>query len=123
MASSEPRAQHIRHCLLFLFDQGFTSTNAWKQLKKTYGNRTMSKSQCRRWFAKFESGDRVLYRLKQTNSSMNIPAPLHPNDRSTRQRVKQENDEEIAYIKEEPEIICIKEEPDIICIKDEIEII
>ncbi|KAI6184561.1 Histone-lysine N-methyltransferase SETMAR [Aphelenchoides bicaudatus] len=118
MATAEPRTAHIRHCLLFMFDQRMTSTDAWRKINDTYGNRTISKSQVVRWFAKFESGDRQLYRLKTTNESMNIPKPKQPTYRKPAAKqnevitIKEETDDDITEIKQETGVILVKQEDD-----------
>lgn len=41
MAVSEPRATHIRHCLLFLFDKGTSPNDAWHEVSTLIGISTV----------------------------------------------------------------------------------
>ena len=48
---------HIRHVMLHHFKKGWTAAQSKRDLDETYGEETISESQCRRWFARFKSGD------------------------------------------------------------------
>lgn len=48
---------HIRHCLLFLFNQRKTAAEAKRLICSTYGDNIVAENTCSNWFAKFRSGD------------------------------------------------------------------
>jgi len=52
---------HIRHILLYEFNKGNNATESARNIKAVYGDRTISVSQCQRWFQKFRVGN---YSLK-----------------------------------------------------------
>jgi len=56
----EVTKEHIRHILLYEF-KGNNATESARNIKAIYGDRTISVSQCQRWFQKFQSGN---YSLK-----------------------------------------------------------
>ncbi|UYV60810.1 SETMAR [Cordylochernes scorpioides] len=64
MAISEPKSAHLREVLLFAFNWKKSATEAHRMLEEVYGEHALSKSQCYRWFKKFQSGD-----LKLDNES------------------------------------------------------
>ncbi|KAI6196520.1 Histone-lysine N-methyltransferase SETMAR-like [Aphelenchoides besseyi] len=67
---------HLRHCLLFLFDQGLTAKEAYKELRRVYGPRVPKGPTISRWFAKFRGGDRTLFRLKRSDpTDVKLPLP------------------------------------------------
>ncbi|UYV76521.1 hypothetical protein LAZ67_14000945 [Cordylochernes scorpioides] len=57
MAISEPKSAHLREVLLFAFNWKKSATEAHRMLEEVYGDHALSKSQCYRWFKKFQSGD------------------------------------------------------------------
>ena len=46
---------HIRHCLLYEFNQGISGSQALINICKTYGENVLSKTKCYWWFKKFEN--------------------------------------------------------------------
>ncbi|UYV60845.1 hypothetical protein LAZ67_1002584 [Cordylochernes scorpioides] len=57
MAISEPKSAHLREVLLFAFNWKKGATEAHRMLEEVYSDHALSKSQCYRWFKKFQSGD------------------------------------------------------------------
>ncbi|UYV76621.1 SETMAR [Cordylochernes scorpioides] len=57
MVISEPKSAHLREVLLFAFNWKKSATEAHRMLEEVHGNHALSKSQCYRWFKKFQSGD------------------------------------------------------------------
>ncbi|UYV77494.1 hypothetical protein LAZ67_15001263 [Cordylochernes scorpioides] len=57
MAISEPKSTHLREVLLFAFNWKKSATEAHRMLEEVHGDHALSKSQCYRWFKKFQSGD------------------------------------------------------------------
>lgn len=52
--------QHLRHCLLFLFDSGMNGVEAHRRLVEVYGPDVISQRTCYNWFDRFREGDRSL---------------------------------------------------------------
>ncbi|XP_014487685.1 PREDICTED: histone-lysine N-methyltransferase SETMAR-like [Dinoponera quadriceps] len=50
---------HLRHCMLFLFDQGLKANEAVKKINHTYGD-VLKLNKYHRWFKKFKNGNRSL---------------------------------------------------------------
>lgn len=48
---------HIRHSILFEYQQGRNVTEALRKLFKVFGDGSLSDRTCRRWFIKFHVGD------------------------------------------------------------------
>ncbi|UYV66559.1 hypothetical protein LAZ67_4002081 [Cordylochernes scorpioides] len=57
MVISEPKSAHLREVLLFAFNWKKSATKAHRMLEEVHGDHALSKSQCYRWFKKFQSGD------------------------------------------------------------------
>ncbi|UYV70208.1 UBE2G1 [Cordylochernes scorpioides] len=57
MAISKPKSAHLREILLFAFNWKKSATEAHRMLEEVYCDHALSKSQCYRWFKKFQSGD------------------------------------------------------------------
>ncbi|KFD45502.1 hypothetical protein M514_13625 [Trichuris suis] len=57
----EPDNIHVRHCLLFLFNQEKTAAEAARILRATYGDGVATAGMCRKWYKRFRSGDFHLY--------------------------------------------------------------
>ncbi|UYV73235.1 hypothetical protein LAZ67_10002262 [Cordylochernes scorpioides] len=57
MAISEPKSAHLREVLLFAFNCKKSAIEAHRMLEEVYSDHALSKSQCYRWFKKFQSGD------------------------------------------------------------------
>ena len=48
---------HIRHIMLYHFEKGWSAAQSYRDLNELFGEGTISKSQVKRWFKKFKSGD------------------------------------------------------------------
>ncbi|UYV64519.1 SETMAR [Cordylochernes scorpioides] len=57
MVISESKSAHLREVLLFAFNWKKGATEAHRMLEEVHGDHALSKSQCYRWFKKFQSGD------------------------------------------------------------------
>lgn len=51
---------HIRHVLLYEFDQGRKASEAQRNITKVYGDDAVSKTTCNEWFRRFKKGDKSL---------------------------------------------------------------
>ncbi|KAI6234096.1 Histone-lysine N-methyltransferase SETMAR-like [Aphelenchoides fujianensis] len=106
---------HVRHCMLFLFDQGLTAGQAHQKLKEVYGaNRTIGKTQINSWFRKFRTGDRSLFRLKRSKpTDVKIPPPPEQSD---------EEEEEVVPVEAAP-VVTVKQEPVAARSNDSVEVV
>ena len=57
MTSYEPNKEHLRHVLLFLFNQKKSASESRRILVETYGDNILTQDACVRWFRRFKSGD------------------------------------------------------------------
>lgn len=57
MSSFKPNKEHLRHVLLFLFNQKKNANGSHRILVETYGDDVLMQDACVRWFRRFESGD------------------------------------------------------------------
>ncbi|UYV66899.1 TTC14 [Cordylochernes scorpioides] len=57
MAISEPKSAYLREVLLFAFNWKKSASEAHRMVEEVYSDHALSKSQCYRWFKKFQSGD------------------------------------------------------------------
>ncbi|CAK9833045.1 Histone-lysine N-methyltransferase SETMAR [Anthophora retusa] len=48
---------HLRHCMLYEFKKGSTTTDTVKNICEVYGEHTLNLRKCQRWFSKFRKGD------------------------------------------------------------------
>jgi len=46
---------HIMHVLLYHYAKGWTTAKSFRDINKIFGEGTISGSQCREWFSRFES--------------------------------------------------------------------
>ncbi|XP_036359491.1 histone-lysine N-methyltransferase SETMAR-like [Octopus sinensis] len=53
----EVTKKHIRHILLYEFNNGHNATETARNINAIYGDRTLSVSQCQRWFQRFRTGN------------------------------------------------------------------
>ena len=51
---------HIRHIMLYHFEKGHKSAEAFRDLNELFGDGTISWSQVKKWFQRFKSGDTSL---------------------------------------------------------------
>lgn len=57
MSSYEPNKEHLRHAMLFLFNQKKSACECQRILSETYGEAAPTIPTCVRWFRRFKSGD------------------------------------------------------------------
>lgn len=53
----EENKVHFRHILLFFYRKGLKAAEAEREICAVYGNNALSESVCRKWFARFKSGN------------------------------------------------------------------
>lgn len=51
------KKQHFRHLLFFAFHRSQKAAEAAREICNVYGERVISESTARKWFAKFKNGD------------------------------------------------------------------
>ena len=51
---------YIRHVMLYHFEKGWKAAQSFRDLNELFGEGTISESRCRKWFARFKSGDTSL---------------------------------------------------------------
>ena len=57
MSSFKPNKEHVRHVLLFLFNQKENASESRRILVETYGDNVLTQVTCVRWFRRFKSGN------------------------------------------------------------------
>lgn len=57
MSEFEPSKQHIREALLFCFNLKRSAAETHRMLVDAYGDSAPSKTTCKDWFTRFQSGD------------------------------------------------------------------
>ncbi|KAL6258234.1 hypothetical protein P5V15_010163 [Pogonomyrmex californicus] len=57
MSSFVPEKEHLRHALLFLFNQKKKAVESHRLLVETYSEHAPSIRTCETWFRQFKSGD------------------------------------------------------------------
>lgn len=57
MARHEPTQHHLREALLVYYKQGKTAADGYCLLSETYLGQVLSEKSCRKWFARFKSGN------------------------------------------------------------------
>lgn len=57
MSNFIPTKEHLRHALLFCFNQQKTAAESYRLLAEVYGESAPSQSSCAFWFERFRSGD------------------------------------------------------------------
>jgi hypothetical protein len=68
MLTFEPEKEHLRHSLLFLFNQKKKAVESHCLLVESYGEHIPSIRTCETWFRQFKSGD---FNVKDKNAKMN----------------------------------------------------
>ena len=58
--------KHIRHCLLFLFDEGLIAKQARERVCAIYDNGAISYRTAKEWFSRFRAGDRSVEDLSRS---------------------------------------------------------
>ena len=48
---------HIRHCMLFMFNEEKNAIEATKSICLVYGDNALNVRTCQNWFARFKAGD------------------------------------------------------------------
>lgn len=57
MSKYEPTKQHLREAMLLYFNQKKSAAECHRLLSETYPEHSISNSVCKKWFARFKSGD------------------------------------------------------------------
>ena len=100
---------HLRHCMLFLFNQGKKAAEASRIICNIYGDGVIAASSCRQWFRRFKGGDfdlndkertgrpnemssddlEALLKEDSTQSSVELARRLHVNQSTIIRRLHQ----------------------------------
>jgi len=74
----EVTKEHIRRILLYEFNKDNNATESARNIKVIYGDRTISVSQCQRWFQKFRAGNYSLEDESRSGKSVEFNEDANP---------------------------------------------